>query len=72
MTIKCSGRTVFSKIDSLVKKGTPSSPGIGGTAARLPVATTKRRAWMLLAAGLDRLGVDEAAARLDDPAAETR
>ena len=42
-TTRCSGRSPRSKIVSLVRKGTSSRPGTGGTAAREPVASTARR-----------------------------
>ncbi len=69
-TIRCAGHSVFSKIFSLVKKGSLSRPGIGGTAAREPVATTKRRAVISLSAGDYRAAVLEAGMILDDGDAE--
>ena len=43
---RCSGCCGRSNRVSLVRNGTRSRPGIGGTAARLPAATTMRRAVM--------------------------
>jgi hypothetical protein len=44
MMMRWRGSSVLSNTVSLVKYGTRSSPGIGGTAALDPVAMTKRRA----------------------------
>ena len=44
MTIRCSGRVARSNTVSLVRYGTASSPGIGGSDGDDPVAITKRRA----------------------------
>ena len=43
ITIRCSGSTRLAKTVSLVRYGSRSSPGIGGTAGREPVAITNRR-----------------------------
>ena len=46
ITTSRSGCSARSNTVSLVRYGTPSRPGIGGTAGREPVASTKRRARM--------------------------
>ncbi len=65
MTMRCSGRTVFSNTLSLVRNGTSARPGIGGTVGAEPVAMTMRRAEIACSPALTSFGpVKRAAAAM--------
>ena len=70
ITIRCSGAAFRSKIVSLVRKGTSSRPGMGGWAARDPVASTKRRALIVVPPASTVSGAGEAGVGADDLDAE--